>query len=474
MATDFKLPDLGENIDSGDVISVLVNEGDEIQANQGVIELETGKAVVEVPSSIGGRITKVHVKVGDKLPIGATVLTIEAGAPAAAPAPKPQPQPAPQAAAPAPAPAPQPVAPAPAPEPVAVAPAPVASAHPQVSTPVQAAYSNDNGGNGGLTPAAAPATRRLARELGVDLGRVDGSGPGGRITREDIVTAVRQTNAAVATASAAPKPAAKAASAPAASAPAAAAASATSTGPEGVADTDFWGPIRRLGMTKIRKTIAVNMARSASTIPHVTNFDSADITELERIRKGSMADYAGTTVKLTSMAFVMKAVALSLKHHGTLNASIDMEGEQLIYKDYVNIGVAVDTERGLVVPVIRNVDRLTIPQIAQALTDVATRARAAQFTMDDLRGGTFTISNLGAVGGQFSTPIINHPEVAILLLGRSKLQPVVVNENKIEPRLLMPLSLSYDHRLVDGATAGRFLNEVINFLEVPGRLLLAP
>ncbi|MDZ4779809.1 MAG: 2-oxo acid dehydrogenase subunit E2 [Planctomycetia bacterium] len=470
MAVDFKLPDLGENIDSGDVISVLVSEGDEIQANQGVIELETGKAVVEVPSSVAGRISKIHVKVGDKLPIGATVLTVEASS-AAAPAPPaapqpPAPAPAPQAAAPQPA-APQP-APA-APAPVAVAPleAP-APATPQVSTPVQAAYSADNGANGGLAPAAAPATRRLARELGVDLGSVDGSGPGGRITREDIVSAVRQNNAAVASAATAPKPAAKAApSAPAASAPAAPSA-------DGVADSDFWGPIRRVGMTKIRKTIAVNMARSSVTIPHVTNFDSADITELERIRKGSTADYAGSSVKLTSMAFVMKAVALALKHHGTLNASIDMDGEQLIYKDYVNLGVAVDTERGLVVPVIRNVDRMTIPQIAQALTDVATRARAAQFTLDDLRGGTFTLSNLGTVGGQFSTPIINHPEVAILLLGRSKLQPVVVNETKIEPRLLMPLSLSYDHRLVDGATAGRFLNEVINFLEVPGRLLLAP
>lgn len=467
MATDFKLPDLGENIDSGDVISVLVSEGDEIQANQGVIEVETGKAVVEVPSSVAGRITKVHVKVGDKLPIGATILTLEAGVPAAAP--KPQPQPAAQAApAPAatPAPAPQP-APPPAPEPVVAAPAPSAPA--PVSTPVQAAYSNDNGGVGGLAPAAAPATRRLARELGVDLGRVDGSGPGGRITREDIVAAVRQTNAAVASATAAPKPIPQSESA----APAPAAPSAPASA-EGIADTDFWGPIRRVAMTKIRKTIAVNMARSASTIPHVTNFDSADITELERIRKGSMADYAGTNVKLTSMAFVMKAVALSLRHHATINASIDMDGEQLIFKDYVNLGVAVDTERGLVVPVIRNVDRLTIPQIAHALTDVATRARAAQFTMDDLRGGTFTISNLGAVGGQYSTPIINHPEVAILLLGRSKLQPVVVDETRIEPRLIMPLSLSYDHRLVDGATAGRFLNEVINFLEVPGRLLLAP
>ncbi len=466
MSIDFKLPDLGENIDSGDVISVLVSEGDEIQANQGVIELETGKAVVEVPSSVAGRITKIHVKVGDKLPIGATLLTLEAVAAAAPSAPKPAPQ---QASVPPAAPSPQST---PAPESVAAAapPPPVAApAAPLVSTPVQAAYSGDHDGNGGIAPAAAPATRRLARELGVDLGRVDGSGPGGRITRDDIVSAVRQTNAAVASAATATKPAAKSTAAPASQSPAPAAPSA-----DGVADSDFWGPIRRVGMTKIRKTIAVNMARSSATIPHVTNFDSADITELERIRKGSMTDYVGSNVKLTSMAFVMKAVALALKHHGTLNASIDMEGEQLIYKDYVNLGVAVDTERGLVVPVIRNVDRMTIPQIAQSLNEVATRARAAQFTLDDLRGGTFTISNLGAVGGQFSTPIINHPEVAILLLGRSKLQPVVVNETKIEPRLLMPLSLSYDHRLVDGATAGRFLNEVINFLEVPGRLLLAP
>ncbi len=448
MSIDFKLPDLGENIDSGDVISVLVSEGDEIQANQGVIELETGKAVVEVPSSIAGRITKIHVKVGDKLPIGATLLTLEAVAAAAPSAPKPAPQ---QASAPPAAPSPQST---PAPEPVAAAAPPpmvAAPAAPLVSTPVQAAYSGDHGGNGGVAPAAAPATRRLARELGVDLGRVDGSGPGGRITRDDIVSAVRQTNAAVASAATATKPAAKSTAAPASQSPAPAAPSA-----DGVADSDFWGPIRRVGMTKIRKTIAVNMARSSATIPHVTNFDSADITELERIRKGSMTDYVGSNVKLTSMAFVMKAVALALKHHGTLNASIDMEGEQLIYKDYVNLGVAVDTERGLVVPVIRNVDRMTIPQIAQSLNEVATRARAAQFTLDDLRGGTFTISNLGAVGGQFSTPIINHPEVAILLLGRSKLQPVVVNETKIEPRLLMPLSLSYDHRLVDGATAGRF------------------
>jgi pyruvate dehydrogenase E2 component (dihydrolipoamide acetyltransferase) len=216
------------------------------------------------------------------------------------------------------------------------------------------------------------------------------------------------------------------------------------------------------------------MARSWTTIPHVTNFDDADITELERIRKGGLADYVGTEVKLTMMAFVMKAVAQSLKLHPLLNCSIDMESEQIIYKHYVNIGVAVDTERGLVVPVVRDVDRLGIPSIAQELTKVADMARNATFKLADLKGGTFTISNLGAVGGIASTPIINSPEVAVLLVGRSRKVPVVGEGDKIDIRLLMPLSLSYDHRIVDGGTAARFLNEVINYLKVPGRLLLAP
>jgi pyruvate dehydrogenase E2 component (dihydrolipoamide acetyltransferase) len=215
------------------------------------------------------------------------------------------------------------------------------------------------------------------------------------------------------------------------------------------------------------------MARSASTIPHVTNFDDADITELERIRKGSMADYVGD-VKLTMMSFVLKAVAMALKHHAEVNASLDLEHKQIIYKDYVNVGVAVDTPRGLVVPVMRDVDRLSIPQIAQSMARLADDARNARFKVDDLRGGTFTVSNLGAVGGTYSTPIINHPEVAVLLVGRSRKLPVVTDDDDIQVRLMMPLSLSYDHRLVDGATAARFLNDVIEFLEVPGRLLLAP
>jgi pyruvate dehydrogenase E2 component (dihydrolipoamide acetyltransferase) len=240
-----------------------------------------------------------------------------------------------------------------------------------------------------------------------------------------------------------------------------------------VEDHDAYGRIRREKMTKIRKTIASNMARSASTIPHVTNFDEADITELDEIRRESIADYVGANIKLTMMPFVMKAVAHALKLHPMLNAMVDLENEEIIYKEYVNLGIAVDTERGLVVPVVRNVDQMGIPQIAQALQTSTEKTRNNQFSLDDLRGGTFTISNLGAVGGIYSTPIINWPEVAVLLVGRSRKLPLVIDD-QVKVRLMMPLSLSYDHRLVDGATAARFLNEVISFLANPGRLLLAP
>ena len=222
----------------------------------------------------------------------------------------------------------------------------------------------------------------------------------------------------------------------------------------------------------MRKTIATNMVRSVSTIPHLTNFDDADVTELEHLRKGSTQEYAKSNVKLTALGFVIKAVSLSLRQHPAVNASIDMEKGELVYKDYVNIGLAVDTPRGLVVPVLRNCDTLTIPQIAQAVTDTAEKAKNSQYGIEDLRGGTFTISNLGAIGGTYSTPIINWPEVAILLVGRSRKMPVV-RDDRIEARLMMPLSLSYDHRVIDGAAAARFLKEIIGYLESPGRLLLA-
>ena len=292
---------------------------------------------------------------------------------------------------------------------------------------------------------AGPAVRRLARELGVDLARVRGTGPAGRIIREDVIAAVRQASSG-----------------------------APATRPQSSAGTehDDWGPIRREQMSRMRKTIAANMVRSVSTIPHLTNFDDADVTELERIRKESVTEYAKSNLKLTALAFVIKAVSLSLRQHPSINATVDPEKGEIVYKEYVSIGLAVDTPRGLVVPVLRDCDKLSIPQIAQAVSDTAEKAKTAQYGVEDLRGGTFTISNLGAVGGAYSTPIINWPEVAILLLGRSRKMPVV-HEDRIEPRLMMPLSLSYDHRLVDGAMAARFLSEVIGYLESPGRLLLA-
>jgi pyruvate dehydrogenase E2 component (dihydrolipoamide acetyltransferase) len=471
MATQFKVPDLGENVDEGDIVKVMVKEGDEIAADQEVMEIETGKAVVELPCPFAGRITKVHVREGAKVKVGDVLLTVEGSDGAAktksvAKREKPPAEPAQEPrkeARPAKAKAQPPVAePAPAEEeagvkaltevdepaaesrPAKARAAPKKEIRPQPEEPPAAPISP------GKTPPAGPATRRLARELGVDLSAIVGSGPSGRITEDDVKAAVRGTTS----------PAARAETA--------------ARLPDGDDEKDAWGLVRRQKMSGIRKAIAVNMARSGSTIPHVTNFDDADITELERIRKGGLADYVGTEVKLTMMAFVMKACAQALKLHPMLNASIDLEREEIRYKQYVNIGVAVDTQRGLVVPVVRDADQLSIPAIAKALTDVAEKARAAKFTLEDLKGGTFTISNLGAVGGTYSTPIINLPEVAVLLVGRSRKLPVVVADDRIEPRLMMPLSLSYDHRLVDGATAARFLNEVINYLTVPGRLLLAP
>jgi len=293
---------------------------------------------------------------------------------------------------------------------------------------------------------AGPAVRRLARELGVDLARVRGSGPAGRIVREDVIAAVRQAGGQATTAH--PRAA------------------------SGATERDDWGPIRREQLSRMRKTIAANMVRSVSTIPHLTNFDDADVTELEHLRKASAPEYAKSNVKLTALGFVIKAVSLSLRQHPVVNATVDMEKGELVYKDYVNIGLAVDTPRGLVVPVLRGCDEMSIPQIAQAVADTAEKAKNAQYGIEDLRGGTFTISNLGAIGGTYSTPIINWPEVAILLVGRSRRLPVV-RDDRIEPRLMMPLSLSYDHRVIDGATAARFLKEVIGYLESPGRLLLA-
>jgi pyruvate dehydrogenase E2 component (dihydrolipoamide acetyltransferase) len=392
-----------------------------------------------VPCPPGGRIAKVLVKKGDTVKVGQPLVMLEAAG-AAAPAAKAPATAAKPAAAPAPASAAAPpraaVAATTATEPAPARVAPAAEVMPVAPVPVAA----------GAVEPAGPAVRRLARELGVDLARVRGSGPAGRIVRDDVITAVRQAGGG--------------------------GGGLRGARDSGATERDDWGPIRREQLSRMRKTIAANMVRSVSTIPHLTNFDDADVTELEQLRKASAPEYAKSNVKLTALAFVIKAVSLSLRQHPLVNASIDLEKGEIVYKDYVNIGLAVDTPRGLVVPVLRDCDRLAIPQIAQVVAETAEKAKNAQYGLEDLRGGTFTISNLGAVGGQYSTPIINWPEVAILLLGRSRRVPVV-HEDRIEPRLMMPLSLSYDHRLIDGAMAARFLNEVIGYLESPGRLLLA-
>ena len=446
MAVEIKIPSLGEGVESGDVLEVMVAEGDAIEKGQPILELETDKATVMVPSPEGGVVKSINCGEGDTVAVGQAVLTIEAfesneaaaPAPAAAPepvaAPEPEPAPAPPAA---PTPAPAPVAAAPAP--VAPAPAPVTPAAP---TPAPAVTSPS------AEVAAGPAIRRFAREVGVDLSNVQGTGENGRIVREDVLKVVREGAGSRSSGAGAVAPAVG-------------------------GESDAYGPVHIEKMPKIRQTIAKKMHESWTTCPRVTNFDDADVTQLEQIRQSSKADYAAEGVKLTTMPFLIKSVAMALKAHPTINASIDLEAGQVIYKDYVNVGIAVDTERGLVVPNLRNADKMGIPDIARALGEMAVGVREGNFAVEDLRGGSFTISNLGAIGGTYSTPIINTPETAILLVGRSRKMPIVVENDEVAVRLMMPLSLSYDHRLIDGGAAARFLNEVKGYLEAPSRLLLA-
>ncbi len=456
MAIEVKLPSLGEGVDTGDVLELLVKEGETVAKDQGIIELETGKATLQVPSSAAGKIAKIHVRPGQTIPPGTLLLTLEGaeakgtgdrgkgtGGKAEAAAPPKAKQEAPKKAPPAASAPPKqeakPVPPPPAENPKSKiqSPKPEAPAAMQQAPTSPPESTHDGGG-----VAAGPAVRRFAREVGVDLSRVTGSGPSGRITREDVLAVVRQSSQA---ATAKQTPTAR----------------------------DTWGPIRPEKMPKIRKVIAAKMHESWTTVPRVTNFDDADVTELERLRVSSKDDYAKKGIKLTSLPFVIKAVASALKHHPLINASLDEEHEQIIYKEYVNIGIAVDTERGLVVPSLRGADEMSIPDVARALAQLSENVRDGNFSPADLQGSTFTISNLGAIGGTYSTPIINTPEVAILLVGRARKMPVIIND-AVTPRLMMPLSLAYDHRLVDGAIAARFLNDVIEYLEAPSRLLLAP
>lgn len=501
---EVKLPEIGEGISSGDVLEILVKEGETVKKGQGIVELETDKATIVVDSTHAGKISKIHVAEGDTVKIGETIITVEA-AEGAEQEEKQQEKP-PGAEKPAPK--------AEAPkeekkvEPDRVQDQDAAAsggqgtmteeiADQQVEPVVkkyepprheqelaserrrapadrereerapprpQPTRSRDAAGPGESDVApASPSVRRFAREVGVDLSEVAGTGEGGRITRDDVLEAVRRAsqthrgNGGAAPVKAAPSKSLEPAP----------------VTPPGEAARDAWGPVRIEKMPRIRRTIAERMHQSWSTIPRVTNFDDADITELEKIRQASKADYAAAGVKLTTMPFVIKAVAQALRSNPSINAMADMESGQVVYKQYYNIGVAVDTDRGLVVPSLRGADELSISEIARELSAMADRVRSGKFDVKDTQGSTFTISNMGAIGGTYSTPIINLPEVAILLIGRSRKMPIVRGE-EVAVRLMMPLSLSYDHRLVDGADAARFLNDVISYLEAPSRLLLAP
>lgn len=480
MSTQIKLPNLGENIESGDVLTILVREGDTVKADQDLLELETDKATMPIPSPQAGKIIKVLVREGETVNVGAPIIEIEAADGAEKPAGKkseapkqekaratpkrkePEPEEAEERAKEAdveagdmPPDEPKPPEPeeeqkqpqrkkkpAPATAPKAKKPEPESDEAEDEDEEVP--------GDGHASAAAGPAVRRLARQLGVELRRVRPSGAGGRITAEDVRAHVRETNEQVA------------------------ATMPRGVTPPGSPDTDEYGGVRLEKMSRLRQTIARNMVQSYTTIPQLTNFDDADVTELEDMREQSRADYADRGIKLTSLPFLIKAVASALKRHPLLNSSVDMDEHQIIYKEYVNIGIAVDTERGLVVPVLRDADRKSIAQIASELDELATAVREGKFDLELLRGGTFTISNLGSVGGTYSTPLINPPQVAILLSGRSRVMPQIVDGESVEPRLMMPLSITYDHRVVDGAAAARFLNEVKGYLAAPGRLLLAP
>jgi pyruvate dehydrogenase E2 component (dihydrolipoamide acetyltransferase) len=433
-AIEFKLPSLGENVDTGDVVRLLVKVGDTIKNDQPVLEMETGKATVEIPSTVGGVVKQIHVKEGAKAKVGQVILTVDSAAAAPAPAPA-------SAAPKAPESAPAPVAPAPAAAPSAppAAPATARTAPPPPpTTPVVIAT--------GEAAAASPATRKFSREIGVDINAVPGTGPGGRVSVDDVKNFARALNAGLVRAPG------KSAATP-------------------LPDFSRWGEVERQPLNNVRVATAEQMSFCWNTIPHVTLHDKADITELEKLRNESKAKAEAAGAKLTMTAFLVKIVASALKVHPKINSSLDMARSEQVFKKYYNVGVAVDTERGLMVPVLRDVDRRNVIQIAIEMQRAAERAKARKLSPDDMTGGCFTITNIGGIGGGFFTPIVNHPEVAILGVGRAAHEPVFVN-GFFQPRLMMPLSLSFDHRLVDGADGARFLRWIIEAIQNPVLLSL--
>jgi pyruvate dehydrogenase E2 component (dihydrolipoamide acetyltransferase) len=420
---DVKLPKLGEGADSGVVVGIFVKEGDIVAKDQPIMELENEKAVASIPSTGSGVVEKVHVKNGDRIGVGQKIITIADGAaPAAA---------APETAAPAPKPAAKKTVAKTAPVPEVTDDEPVIESADEIV--------NEN-------PTASPSVRKAAREFGIDLRKIAGSESGGRITGGDVRNYIQRLIRA-------------------ASRPATVVAKSAPGRPAPVqVDFSLWGPILKKPVTPLRKVIARRMSESWNAVARVTQFDDIDFTKLGELRKKFAADYEKKGCKLTLTPFVLKAVAETLKKHPIFNSSLDEVAGEIILKEYIHLGIAVDTDQGLMVPVIRDVDKKSIFDLAKELEALAAKARDRKITADEMKGGTFTISNQGAIGGAHFTPIINLPEVAILGLGRGALKPVV-REGKVEIRLMTPVALSYDHRVIDGGSAARFTVELVKAFE---------
>ena len=495
MATEVRLPELGEGVERADVVRVLVAPGDTVAVDQPLLEIETDKATVEVPSPVAGTVAALAVEAGTSLAVGGLIASLEpdgaaADAPAAedaaetdepagatdataataadlAPNPGAAPAPSPAADTPpptAPVPAGGPSAPgraadaAPPPHPAApTAPEPPPAAVPVSSPSPPAAPASVSAapypGPAAPPPAsrrralAAPSVRKLAREIGVDIDAVEGSGANGRVRLDDVKAHARRAMEQLRSPAKAPVPGHPAVPAVPA-----------------LPDFSRWGPVERKPMRNVRRAVARRMSTSWQTVPHVTQHDRADVSELEAVR-GTLKR-TSPELPLTVTAFAVAVCAAALKEFPQFNASLDTARDEIVFKRYVNIGVAVDTERGLIVPVIPDADRKGLAALSTEIAEVAAAARTTGLPRERLEGGTFTITNLGGLGGTAFTPIVNYPEVAILGMSRSAPAPVWAGD-RFEPRPMLPLSLSYDHRLIDGADAVRFLRWVAERLEHP-------
>ncbi len=458
---EFVLPNLGDGVAQGDVLKVLVKPGDTIKLDQPVLELETDKATVEVPSDVVGIVKEVRVKAGDKVKPGQHVLIVDAGVAGAPPEPHVEEKPAPPAQA-------SPSAGAPAAA-AATAPAPAAdeaeaAGPPAAERPRAPVFSiasarqpaQASAPSAATTSApAAPSVRRLAREIGVDVSQVAGTGPGGRITQDDVKEFAKRVMVSFGSAGQA----------------AAASGAGVALQARPLPDFTKYGEVERKAMSGVRRKTSEHLSAAWNTIPHVTQFDKADITLLEQARKKyrSEAEKAGGNLTVTAIA--TKIVAAALKAFPQFNASVDAAGEAIVYKKYINVGIAVDTEFGLLVPVIRDADRKNLIELSVEIHQQAEKAKARKLSIEEMSGGSMSITNLGGIGGTAFTPIVNWPEVAILGISRGAFEPVW-NGSEFEPRQMLPLSLSYDHRLIDGADAIRFLRWVAEALEQPFALAL--